>query len=309
MKIMTGAPLPVGADAVVAVEFAETSVNGNLVKFREAVPVGKAIAQPGSDITRGAIVLEKGARLGPAQIAVAASIGAATVSVFAPPRVAVLGTGDEIVGFDETPGPTQLRSSNNPMLTTLLRGFGCMVRDLGIYVDDPHHIAIAIEEGLRGDVLFITGGMSMGDRDFVPGILRDMGGELLITKLRIRPGKPFVLARMRGGKFVFGLPGNPVSAFVCASRLARRLLDRMAGAPASDPLKTAALTESLGPNGPREFYQPGILQLREGKSHVQPLQWKGSADIYTLARANALIVRPVDQSAQKASAEIWVMEI
>jgi molybdopterin molybdotransferase len=161
-------------------------------------------------------------------------------------------------------------------------------------------------------VTFVSGGMCMGEYDYVPKILRELGVELRITKLRIKPGKPFVFGvrgGQRGDHFVFGLPGNPVSGFVCTVRLASRLIARLggvAGTGVHERWIEAALTDSIPPNGPREFYQPAIL-LDSGE--VRPLGWKGSADIFTLARANALLVRGENEPALQAGSRVRVLEI
>jgi molybdopterin molybdotransferase len=290
VAIMTGAPLPPGADAVVPVE--ETTRVGDRVTFRRAARAGEAIARRSSDVEAGRVVLAKGARLGPAQIAVAASVGAVEVPVFAPPSAAVLSKGDELVEIEAAPTGAQIRNSNSAMLVALLRRLGCDVRDLGIARDDPAVIRDAITKGISlADALFVTGGMSMGERDYVPRLLQELGMELRITKLRIKPGKPFVFAaQSTGTRYVFGLPGNPVSAFVCTLRLASRVLARMAGGTPDGRIGEAKLSSPLPANGPREFYQPA---LRIGGG-VDPMAWKGSADIFTLAVANCLIIRPAD---------------
>jgi molybdopterin molybdotransferase len=305
MGIMTGAPLPPGADTIVPVEATEMSPDSRRVRILESIAVGRNIARRGCDVKSGAVVLKAGMCIGPAQIAVAASIGAVKLPVFAPASVGVLGTGDELVRPDQSPGESQIRSCNNAMLMALLRRFPCLAMDLGIVWDDPAAIEEKIKQGLSHDVLLITGGMSMGERDFVPGILRKLGGELKITKLRIKPGKPFVFAEMPGGKFVFGLPGNPVSAFVCTFRLVSRLLMRMAGGPAEQRLAVAPLALPLDVNGPREFYQPAIFDGRE----LHPLKWIGSADVFTLGRANSLMIRPENQPALPAGSAMEFLEI
>jgi molybdopterin molybdotransferase len=300
--IMTGAPLPAGADAVVPVE--ETSRQGDRVEVKIPAQPGFAIARRGSDIEAGRIVLPRGIRLGPAQAAVAASVGASTVSVYARPRVAILSTGDELIEIDQTPKEAQIRNSNSFMMVALLNQLGCEVQNLGIVRDDPALIREAIAQGLESDALFITGGMSMGERDYVPALLREMGLNLAITKLRIKPGKPFVFATQHkpaGVKYVFGLPGNPVSAYVCTIRLAGRILSRVAGGPADPAIYQLKLTEPLPANGVREFYQPAV---HDG-STVTPLSWKGSADIFTLAAANALIIRPENAPAAAAGEPTW----
>jgi molybdopterin molybdotransferase len=305
MAVTTGAPLPPGTDAVVPLEETEIIAGTDRVRFLQVTAPGKCIARRASEEKANSIVLPSGTRLGPAQLAVAASIGAARPLVFSAPSVAVMGSGDELVAPDQTPVGAQIRSSNNLMLTALLRQWNYRAVDLGFVPDDPAVIRETILAGLRQDVLVLSGGMSVGERDFVPQILHDLGAEMLITKLRIRPGKPFIFARMKEGQFVFGLPGNPVSGFVCMTCLARRLLDRLAGGTGQIPRGMAALGEALEANGPREFYQPAIFDGRA----ILPLAWKGSADIFTLARANALIVRPENHPPQPAGAAVDFLEI
>jgi molybdopterin molybdotransferase len=305
MSIMTGAPLPAGADAVVPIEATHAVAGSNRVMIREAVAGGRFIARRGNDAGTGSVVLKLGSRIGAAQVAVAASIGAVDVPIFSPPSVAVLGTGDELVAPNQMPVGSQIRSCNNAMLMALLRRYPCGAVDLGIVRDEPGEIEEKIKLGLSHDILLVTGGMSMGERDFVPGILRELGGDLKITKLRIKPGKPFVFAEMPGGKFVFGLPGNPVSAFVCTVCLVSRLVMRMAGGPAGETVKVAPISQTVEANGPRAFYQPAIFDGRL----LLPLQWKGSADIFTLSRANCLLVRPENQAAQPAGATMEFVEL
>jgi molybdopterin molybdotransferase len=307
-SIMTGAPLPAGADAVIPVEY--TSRDGDRVVLQRPVKPDQAVARRGSDTPVNRLLLARGTMLGPAQIGVAASVGKAMVDVYARPEVALLATGDELVEIDRVPTGSQIRNSNSQMMRALLQQLGCTVKSLGIARDKPEEIRQLIVEGRGSDALFITGGMSMGDRDYVPGILRELGMELRISKLRIKPGKPFVFATGRSegisGKnpaMVFGLPGNPVSAFVCTVRLASRILARLAGGAGAMEVESATLVGDLGANGPREFYLPAV---RKGQS-VQPLQPNGSADLFTLALANALIVRP--ENCVAAVAGNWVRVI
>jgi molybdopterin molybdotransferase len=308
MTVMTGAAIPPGADAVVPIEqtgspdFAEA---GQSVSILRPTPTGNFIVRRGGDVRQGAVVLPAGTVLGAAQIAVAACTGAVMPPVWDKPVCAVLATGNEIIPPGQVPTAAQLRNSNSPMLVALLRRLGYRVRDLGVAVDKPEVIAAAIRDGLGGDALFITGGVSMGKYDHVPKILAEIGGELKITKLRIKPGKPFVLAAMPEGKFVFGLPGNPVSAMVCTLRLASRLLSRMAGGRAEDHIRHATLSADVAANGSREFYQPAVF---DGHS-IRPLEWKGSADIFTLAAANALIIRPENAPELPAGATAPIIEL
>jgi molybdopterin molybdotransferase len=303
LAIMTGAPMPQSADGVVPVEDAQQQDTDNVRILRSTTP-GRFIARRGSDVRGGAIVLCRGTRLGPAQLAVAASVGASSVRVFAKPRAAVLATGDELVPFHQVPGAAQIRNSNSLMLVSLLKRLGCDVTDLGVVRDTPDAVRDALTEGMRFDVLFVTGGMSMGRHDYVPRTLADLGVDLRITKLRIKPGKPFVFG-VKDGRFVFGLPGNPVSGFVCTVRLAARLLARMRRADPEPRWVSAPLLGPLAANGPREFYQPIALS----DHGVTPLEWRGSADVYTLAAANALLVRAANEPARSAGEIVRVLEL
>jgi molybdopterin molybdotransferase len=365
IAIMTGAPMPAGADGVVPVEDVETRARvGEKVRVLRAATPGRYIALPGSDGGKGQVVLTRGTLIGPPQIAVAASVGATQLGVFARPRVAVLGTGSELIPADANPTESQIRNSNNPMLVAQLRRSGCDVTDLGFVRDDPNLIREAIQRGFSFDALFITGGMSMGEYDYVPRLLLELGTDLKITKLRIKPGKPFVFGVGKGSvsalgaptggissspqgpasegtggtfalspqsvpsqslnpeprtlnpPFIFGLPGNPVSAFVCTLRLASRLLARMAGGVVEERWVTGRVEAGLLANGPREFYQPvirtvapGTTSLRSGFASIVPLNWKGSADLFTLARANAMLVRGENEPPVPKGTVVRVLEI
>jgi len=337
VAIMTGAPLPAGADGVVPIEETELlpplptgegggegglenrnvsdsqhaltltlsrRERGSFVRILRADDPSRFVTHRGADCAAGTVVLRKRTKLEAAQLAVAASVGAATVEVFAKPRAAVLSTGDELVPIDMSPDNSQIRNSNNIMLVSLLRRIGCEVIDLGTVRDDFETIRATIRRGMEFDVLFVTGGMSMGQYDFVPKVLLDLGVELKITKLRIKPGKPFVFGQ-KEKSFVFGLPGNPVSGFVCALRLCSRLLARMSGGEVDERWIFAKLKSPLEANGNREFYQPAILS----GEYVTPLKWKGSADIYTLAAANGLIVRAENESSLATGSMVKVLEI
>ena len=300
IAIMTGALLPDGADGVVPVEHVERF--SSKIRVRTASAPGRFIARRGSDVRAGQLVLTQGTRLGPAQLAALATVGAAKVNVFARPHAAVLSTGNEIVPFDQSPTGSQIRNSNSLMLGSLLKRLGCDVTDLGTVRDEPNAVRDALKSALTFDLLFITGGMSMGEYDFVPRTLVELGADLRITKLRIKPGKPFVFAAI-GTHYAFGLPGNPVSAFVCTVRLASRLVARMSGEPApTEKWIHASLSEPLPANGPREFYQP--VFCRDGSAH--PLKWKGSADVFTLAAANGLLARAENDPPLPAGAAVRV---
>ncbi|HEV8605660.1 MAG TPA: gephyrin-like molybdotransferase Glp [Tepidisphaeraceae bacterium] len=327
MAIMTGAPIPPGADCVVPVE--ETTSSGAGVRITGTSKPGRYIAKSGSDAPQGQVVLKAGTRLEAGGLAAAASVGAAMVKVFAAPRVAIFATGDEIVPFDSPPAPSEIRNSNNIMMSSLLRRMGCRVIDLGIIADKPESIRHALLKALAVDAAVISGGMSMGRYDFVPAILKELGAELKIGKLRIKPGKPFIFSSVdrkavgtrktegdpvmigpvEGVCQVFGLPGNPVSGFVCLLRLASRLFARMSGGMPVERWLNGKLATPLEANGPREFYQPVLLEWSSQDLLVRPLPWKGSADLFTLAAAHGLLVRAENEPAKPAGAEVRVMDI
>lgn len=310
VAIMTGAPIPAGFDAVVPIEQTDAgSFDISQITPREEPADGRFIHRRASEVAQGQIILPRGTLITPAVVAALATVGVSDVPVYRRPRVGVLTTGDEIVPPDQSPAPAQIRNANGPMLAELIRRIGCDVESLGHAVDDPKAISAALQSP-RFDAILVTGGMSMGAHDHVPRVLREIGYELKITKLRIKPGKPFVwAARANSGDtapHVFGLPGNPVSAFACTLRLASRLLLRMQGRPSEPRWLRAELVGDLPENGPREFYQPACVDSA-GRATV--LSWKGSADVFTLARANALLVRPENDPPRRAGEVVRLIEV
>jgi molybdopterin molybdotransferase len=307
IAIMTGAPMPAGADGVVPVEDVDRVDAARIRVLRAPQPTpGRFVGRRGSDARAGGVVLRATTRVGPAQLAALATVGAATMRVFARPRVGVMSTGNEIVTPEKTPSGAQIRNSNSIMLVSLLRRLGCEVNELGIVRDERDAVRAALEHAIgEHDALFVTGGMSMGAYDFVPRTLAELGVELKVTKLRIKPGKPFVFG-VRDERFVFGLPGNPVSAFVCTVRLASRLIARLGGRTVEERWIEASLSEPLPPNGPREFYQPVVLT---GDGRATPLKWKGSSDVFTLASANGLLARAENEPALAGGQRVRVLEV
>jgi molybdopterin molybdotransferase len=312
VAIMTGAPLPPGAVAVVPIEHATR--DGDILTIHRPSKAGQAIAAAAGYVRQGQAVLTAGAIVTPQAVGLLVSAGAGRrkVEVYRRPLVGVLTGGDEIVPADGNPRPEQTRNSSGPMLRALVAALGGTAIDLG-HADDTaesirRHIADA---GARCDALLVTGGMSVGAHDHVPAVLRGLGYAMPITKLRIKPGKPFVFATRRREvgeedsppSIVFGLPGNPVSAYVCTLLLAARVLRRLAGRPPETVWQPATLTGDLPANGPRAFYQPAV---RDDGDRVTALDWKGSGDLLTLARANALVCRPERDSPKRAGETVSI---
>ncbi len=294
MSVMTGAPVPEGADAVQGVEQTRLSLDKRKVTVLTPVAAHENIVPPGYESKQGEVVLASGQHVGPAEVAVMATFGYGQVAVYQKPTVAVLATGDELVEYHESPRPDQIRNSNAYCLCSQLQLMGIKADYLGIVRDDKEELRRKILSGLMRDVLIITGGVSMGEYDFVPGVFRDLGLEVLFSKVAIRPGKPTVFAR-QGSKLVFGLPGNPVSALVTFECFVRPALGRMCGMknPGLPIMRGELLADAKQTPG-RTAFLPAWAFCQESGWKVEPLPWKNSADIIGFARANATFIFPRD---------------
>lgn len=294
-RIMTGAPLPDGADAVVMVERTESVAGqgfGQVVVRCDPVGPGQNIARRATSMRRGEVVLQAGHRLRSIEIGLLSEVGRVEVEVARRPRVAVLATGNELVPPGEVPASGQIRNSNGAMLVSAVRRAGGAPMDLGIGRDEPEALTRLIEEGLRADVLLISGGVSAGVLDLVPGVLAGLGVRQVFHKVRVKPGKPVWFGVREGPDttFVFGLPGNPVSSLVCFELFVRPALGALGGGrfdPA--PNVRAALAAPFVHRGERPTYHPGNLAWADNEWRVEPLAWQGSGDLRALASANALI--------------------
>ncbi|MCP4589880.1 MAG: molybdopterin molybdotransferase MoeA [bacterium] len=293
VQINTGAPMPPGADAVVPVEHTEPSADGAAVSILKSEPPGRHRALRASSVSAGDVVLRSGSRVGPGQIGVAASAGACRLWVFPPPVVAVLATGDEIVDVARVPQGAQIRNSNSYVLEALIAQAGGDPRNLGNAVDDPAELEAKIRAGLAADVLCITGGISMGEFDYVPQVLRKCGVRFLVHKMRIKPGRPTIFGVSDGGTLVFGLPGNPVSAFVAFVLTTAPALAALQGR-VDDGLRPveATLKGTLKPAGDRQAYAPARVSADDDARLIaEALIWKGSSDPFGLASANGMTVQ------------------
>ena len=295
VRIFTGAPLPIGADAVIMQE--EASAAGNQISFQKTPRVGQSIRKQGFDFLRGAELLPAGVALTPAMLSLAASANQPNLTVTRRPKVAILATGDELVAPGGTLGPDQIVASNSFGLIAMVSPYAEKVIDLGIVPDDKARLEqvllSAFDMGV--DMLVTSGGASVGDRDYVQEVLRDLGVTLDFWKLRMRPGKPLMFGT-RGKTLVFGLPGNPVSAMVTATVILKPALRAMTGH--TDPLwPRIGVPTLLGlpPAGPRRHFMRGILSRNEiGYLEVTPIFETDSSHSSSLALADALIIQPED---------------
>ena len=293
LQIMTGAAVPAGADAVVMIE--QTSREGDLVRFEQTAQLGQNIVPKGSEASAAQTVLAPGMRLGYAELALAAQVGAVQLECARRPRVAILSTGDEVVLIDETPGPFQIRNSNSVSLAAQVRIAGGEPVVLGNAADRIEDLGEKIERGLKEDALVLSGGVSMGKYDLVESALKAMGAEFFFDAVAIRPGKPAVFG-MCQGKPVFGLPGNPVSTMVTFELFVAPAIDLLSGAEARAlPLVEARLAEVMKEKPGLTHFLPARVEWRGGEPEVKALRWQGSGDIAALAKANCFLVVPADR--------------
>ncbi len=291
VRLMTGAPLPAGADAVVPVE--ESSPEAGRVRFAREPQTGAHLRRRGESVAAGTVLLTQGRRLDPSGVALAALAGADPLPVQRRPRVAIATTGNELVTAREKPREGRLRDSNGPMLAALCRAQGWPAVLLPSVADEAAQVdRLFAEAGGDVDVLLTSGGVSAGDLDLLPPAAERAGWEILFHRVAVRPGKPIAFAR-RDGCFWFGLPGNPVSASASFHLFVRRALDRFEGARDPGPREVRArLTADLPAAGPRETYRDAVLSDADAERVVDPLRSAGSHDLLSHARANALIRIP-----------------
>ncbi len=296
MAIMTGAPVPEGANAVQLIEVCEVLDPGKRVRILKPIRENENIAPKASEAKAGNVVLKAGHRVGPAEMAVMATFGYTQVKVYARPAVALLATGDELVEVEETPRPGQIRNSNAYCLACQLQYMGFEANYLGIARDTMEDLRRKMLQGLEHDVLIITGGVSMGEYDFVRNVFQELGVDILFNKVAIKPGKPTVFAR-KGDKLVFGLPGNPISCLVTFECFVRPALGRLCGMTKPElPRIKGELLADMRQSPGRTAYMPAWVTWQEGGWKVEPLAWKNSADIVGFSGANATFIFPRDLS-------------
>jgi molybdenum cofactor synthesis domain-containing protein len=311
VRIMTGAPVPDGADAVQQVELTREFNGRDHVEILEPVDAGRSIVRRASEIKIGETVLRAGEDINAAMIATLASFGYAQVKVGRRPRVAIMATGSELVDIDQKPGKDQIRDSNNYTLAAYAKLAGATVERLPLAGDDTEALKRQIAEAAaRSDVLVTSGGVSMGVYDFTKAALKELGAEIFFERVALRPGKPTVFARL-GKTLVFGLPGNPVSVAVTFNLFARTSLRAMQGAQHAELIvETAVLARDLKGSIDRESSLPAILRTDEkGTLLAQPLKWGGSSDFVAFARATALIDVPAGVKMIKAGEYVTIVRL
>jgi molybdopterin molybdotransferase len=304
VRIFTGAPIPAGADAVVMQE--DVTLERDHIVVNAGVAPGENIRRSGCDLAAGQKILNRGERLAPQHLSLLAAQGLSDVEVGAPARVAIISTGDEVAQAGAELQPGQIYDSNAVMLQALARRFGGNVADVVHCGDDVEQLKTKIARGVQNDVLIISGGVSVGDRDFVKATLRECGAEIELWRVAVKPGKPFLFARA-GECLVFGLPGNPVSAFVTFLLLVRPALLKMAGAGDDElplPEYSARLTSDAENDGTRPHYVRG--ELKHGQ--FSPVGRQESHALYGLSRSNSLLRIP-PETALKAgdlvTVQVW----
>lgn len=305
VQIMTGAALPSGADAVVMIE--HTKRDGDEVRFERAAVTGQNFVPRGSEARAGQTLLSSGTRLGYAELALAAQVGASELKCAQKPRVAILSTGDEIVPVDSVPGRFQIRNSNSVSLATQVRLAGGRPVLLGNAMDREDDLHSKISRGLQEDLLILSGGVSMGKYDLVEKVLKAVGAEFYFDAVAIRPGKPAVFGKC-GEKFVFGLPGNPVSTMVTFELFAVPAVDLLSGAePRGLPVVEAKLAEALHERPGVTHFLPAHMEGPGAERIVSVLKWQGSGDVSALGKANCYVVVPEEREKMEAGERVEVL--
>jgi len=299
VEIMTGAPVPEGANAVVMVEHVTRGPDGSITTDR-AAESGQFINPQGCEARAGETLLTPGKRLNFADIAALAAVGKARVAVCPKPRVALLATGDEIVPVTETPRDFQVRNSNVYSLATQVTRAGGIPVLLTVAKDEYKDTRRLVELGIASDLLLLSGGVSAGKYDIVERVLADLGAEFFFDRVLIQPGQPVVFGRVQD-KFFFGLPGNPGSAMVTFELFARAALELLGGEARADlPLILAPLTRDFHHKTGLTRFLPATICWTAAGPQLTPIGWSGSGDVPALSRANAFLVADADRPEWKA---------
>jgi molybdopterin molybdotransferase len=288
VQIMTGAPLPHGANAVVMQE--DANIEGDAIVFAHGVRVGQHYVLEGQETRVGESVVRGGKRLGYAELAMAAQVGRSSLLVAKKPRVAILSTGDEVISVGQAPQRFQIRNSNSISLAAQVALAGGEPVVLGNAPDDVSELRVRIEQALKADIVILTGGVSVGKYDHVEQVLKEIGIEFFFDAIAIRPGRPAVFG-MCNAKPVFGLPGNPVSTMVTFELLVLPAIELLGGhPPGSLHLLKAKLAHPVDEKPPLAHFLPARVNWPGGEATVEVLHWEGSGDIGSVVRGNCFLV-------------------
>ena len=312
VRIMTGAPVPDGADSVQQVELTHELKDGTVVELLSAVEHGKSIVRRGEEIKAGETILQPGVTINAAMMAVLAAFGYAEVQVARRPRVAVAATGSELVGVNEQPGLDQIRDSNNYSISAYAELAGAVVQRLPLTRDETSLLKHQIAEAAHNcDVVVTSGGVSMGVYDVTKLALKELDAEIFFERVALRPGKPIVFARLPGGALFFGLPGNPVSVSVTFNLFTRTALLAMQGV--NEPVlkqETAVLARAVKGTNDRESYLPAQLTTNDdGELIAFPLKWGGSSDFVSFALTRALAIIPAGVKSVEAGSLVKAIRL
>jgi molybdopterin molybdotransferase len=304
MRIMTGAPIPPGANAVLMQE--DTEKDGNFILCMDKADERENIRTAGEDVKAGETVLKKGITLSPAHIGMMAVVGRSQIAVSQRPTVAILSTGDEILELDETPEGPQIFNSNGHMLSAQIKSAGGIPVYLGSAKDTEEDLMEKFAWALKADIVVSSGGVSVGDYDLVKSSLQKMGQEMLFWKVAMKPGKPLAFGHI-GGTPVFGLPGNPVSSFVSFEQFVRPSLKKALGcADLSHKTVHAKLTRTISKKPGRLHFLSSIVSWADGEYTVTPAGEQGSGILKSAANANGLLIFPLEAAEIQQGQEVAV---
>lgn len=304
IRIMTGAPLPLGADTVIPVE--ETTRENGSVLILRALALGEHIRHAGEDVRKGDLVIRQGDLLRPAEVGMLASLGRSFISVYQRPLVAILCTGEELADVDEPLGEGKIVSSNSYTLAAQVKDCGAIPMQLGIAKDEKGQIERKLRQGLRADVLVSSAGISVGDYDLVKDVLKELGMEMVFWKVAMKPGKPLAFGSI-GGKPVFGLPGNPVSSMVSFEQFVRPSLLKMMGhRQLFRPVIEATLREEIRKEPGRRHFIRAMVTFEKDGYFVTVTGAQGSGILRSMVKANGLVVVPEERDVVKAGERVRV---
>ena len=304
IRIMTGAPIPKGADTIVPVE--DTKREDGFVSIFQTVPPGEYIRKAGEDVRKGECAIFRGDLIRPAEVGMLASVGRSFVSVYQRPLVAILCTGEELVDVDGDLEEVKIISSNSYTLAAQVKDCGAIPVQLGIAGDRKEEIKEKLRQGIRADVLISSAGVSVGDYDFVKEALNELGMEMVFWRVAMKPGKPLAFGTIQG-KPVFGLPGNPVSSMVSFEQFVRPSLLKMMGhSQLFRPVIEAILKGDIQKKPGRRHFIRASVSFEKDRYSVTPMGAQGSGILKSMARANGLVIIPEDREIVRAGETVKV---